>query len=114
MQIEPPPAATVWMLIIGARSRTPATSVSNARSYSPAKCVTSVDVPPMSKPMMRSKPASRDTSTAPTMPPAGPDRIASLPWNSCASVRPPFDCMNCRRHAGSARPPVELAFDLST
>ena len=36
LQIEPPPAATVWMRIIGARSRTPATSVTNARSYSPA------------------------------------------------------------------------------
>jgi hypothetical protein len=34
--MEPPPAATVWMLIIGARIRTPATRVSNARSNSPA------------------------------------------------------------------------------
>jgi hypothetical protein len=32
----PPPAATVWMLIIGARMRTPATWVSKARSNSPA------------------------------------------------------------------------------
>ena len=32
--------------------------------------------------------------TMPTMPPAGPDRIESLPWNVAASVRPPFDCMN--------------------
>jgi hypothetical protein len=55
-RIEPPPAATVWMLIIGARMRTPATSVSNARSNSPAKCDTSVDVPPMSKPITRSNP----------------------------------------------------------
>jgi 5-oxoprolinase (ATP-hydrolysing) len=31
-RIEPPPAATVWMRIIGARMRTPATSVSKARS----------------------------------------------------------------------------------
>jgi hypothetical protein len=29
----------------------------------------------------------------PTMPPAGPDRIASLPWKACASVSPPEDCM---------------------
>jgi hypothetical protein len=36
VQIDPPPAATVWMRIIGARRRTPATSVTNARSYSPA------------------------------------------------------------------------------
>jgi hypothetical protein len=31
-RIEPPPAATVWMCIIGARIRTPATSVSKLRS----------------------------------------------------------------------------------
>ena len=36
VQIDPPPAATVWIRIIGAASRTPATSVTNARSYSPA------------------------------------------------------------------------------
>jgi hypothetical protein len=30
---------------------------------------------------------------APTMPPAGPDRIASLPWKERASARPPEDCM---------------------
>jgi hypothetical protein len=34
--IEPPPAATVWIFIIGARMRTPATSVSKARSKAPA------------------------------------------------------------------------------
>ena len=31
-QIDPPPAATVWIIIIGARMRTPATTVSKARS----------------------------------------------------------------------------------
>ena len=40
---------------MGARMRTPATSVSKVRSYSPSKCDTSVEVPPMSKPMRRSK-----------------------------------------------------------
>jgi hypothetical protein len=70
--MEPPPAATVWMLIIGARMRTPATCVSKARSNSPAKWLTSVDVPPMSKPMTRSKSASCAVRTMPTMPPAGP------------------------------------------
>ena len=33
---EPPPAATVWMASMGARMRTPATWVSNARSNWPA------------------------------------------------------------------------------
>src|SRR2546430_11093698 len=41
----------------------------------------------MSKPMMRSKPAAREVRTAPTMPPAGPDRIASLPWKDRKSTR---------------------------
>ena len=88
------------MLIIGARSRTPATCVSNTRSNSPAKCDTSVEVPPMSKPITRSKPAAWLTRAMPTMPPAGPERIESLPWNARASVRPPLDCMNCSRTPG--------------
>ncbi|BFO19768.1 hypothetical protein SHKM778_61560 [Streptomyces sp. KM77-8] len=48
------PAATVWMSSMGARSRTPAIRVVKTRSYSPAKCETSVEVPPMSKPITRS------------------------------------------------------------
>ena len=87
------------MRIIGARMRTPATSVSKARSYSPSKWETSVEVPPMSKPMTLPKPARRAVSTAATTPPAGPERIASLPWNSVAAVSPPDDCMNIRRGA---------------
>ena len=51
----------------------------------------------MSKPMTWPKPALRAVSTAATTPPAGPDRIASLPWKSSAAVRPPEDCMNMRR-----------------
>ena len=95
--MEPPPAATVWISIIGARMRTPATSVSNARSYSPSKWATSVDVPPMSKPMTREKPASRPVSANATTPPAGPERMASLPAKRSAAVRPPDDIMNISR-----------------
>ena len=47
----------------------------------------------MSKPISRS--SFDDAATMPTTPPAGPDRIASLPRKALASVRPPFDCMNC-------------------
>ncbi len=50
----------------------------------------------MSKPISLSKPAASAVRTMPTTPPAGPERIASLPWNSAASVRPPFDCMNIK------------------
>jgi len=51
----------------------------------------------MSKEMILSSPAWLAVSTAPTMPPAGPLRIASLPWNRCALVSPPLDCMNISR-----------------
>ena len=51
----------------------------------------------MSKPTMRPKPAASAVRAAPTTPPAGPDRIASLPWKWPASARPPFDCMNISR-----------------
>ena len=88
------------MLIIGARMRTPATWVSNARSNSPAKWLTSVLVPPMSKPITLPWPAACAVRTMPTMPPAGPDRIASLPWKRCASARPPLLCMKKRRTPG--------------
>src|SRR5262245_36483231 len=51
----------------------------------------------MSKPITLAKPAARAVSTAPTTPPAGPDRIASLPRNSPAEVSPPEDCMKKSR-----------------
>ncbi|CFN80986.1 Uncharacterised protein [Bordetella pertussis] len=58
----------------------------------------------MSKPITRSKPASSLVRTMPTIPPAGPDRMASLPRKRCASVRPPLDCMNIRRTPGNSLP----------
>ena len=48
----------------------------------------------MSKPMISSNPAMALVRAAPTTPPAGPERIESLPWKRRASTRPPFDCMN--------------------
>ena len=88
---------------IGARIRTPATCVSYSRSNSPAKCDTSVDVPPMSKPMTWLKPAWAAVRAMPTMPPAGPDKMESLPRKLAASVRPPLDCMNSSRTPASSR-----------
>ncbi|MNI44136.1 hypothetical protein D3C73_984940 [compost metagenome] len=49
----------------------------------------------MSKPMTRSKPAALAVSAIATTPPAGPDRMASLPRKASAAVSPPEDCMNC-------------------
>ena len=100
--MDPPPAATVWMASMGARIRTPATWVSYCRSNSPAKWDTSVEVPPMSNPITRPNPAAWAVRAMPTMPPAGPDRMESLPRNDCALARPPWDCMNCTRTPGSS------------
>ena len=100
--MEPPPAATVLIAIIGARMRTPATAVSNARSNAPSYSATSVEVPPMSKPMIRPMPAIAAVRAAPTMPPAGPDRMASLPWKCRASASPPLDCMKYSRTPSSS------------
>ena len=62
----------------------------------------------MSNPMMRSKPASAAVLTAPTTPPAGPERIESLPRKRWASARPPFDCMKNRRVSASAAATPEM------
>ena len=39
-------------------------------------------------------PMAHPLDAMPTMPPAGPLKIASLPAKACASVKPPEDCMN--------------------
>ena len=44
-----------------------------------------------------------------TTPPAGPDRIASLPWKKRADDRPPADDMNRRRGPPSASAPSSRA-----
>mgnify|MGYP003694136373 CR=1 FL=1 len=74
---------------MGARIRTPATSVSNARSYSPSKCDTSVDVPPMSKPMRRSRPGLPSGFRHSDHAAGGPDkdRILALEQFGSRSVR---------------------------
>jgi hypothetical protein len=89
------------MASIGARIRTPATCLVLPLEF-PAKCDTSVEVPPMSNPITRLNPAAWAVRAMPTMPPAGPDRIESLPRNECAPARPPWDCMNCTRTPGSS------------
>jgi hypothetical protein len=56
----------------------------------------------MSNPMTRPKPAASAVRAMPTMPPAGPDRMASLPRKPAASVSPPLDCMNSSRTSRSS------------
>jgi hypothetical protein len=48
----------------------------------------------MSNPITRANPAAWAVRAIPTIPPAGPDKIASLPRNRRESVSPPLDCMN--------------------
>ncbi len=47
----------------------------------------------MSKPITRACPAAAAVRAMPTMPPAGPERIASLPWKPWAAASAPPDCM---------------------
>jgi hypothetical protein len=89
---------------MGALTRTPPTRVSKPRCTSPSSISeTSVEVPPMSKPTARVKPAAAATRAAPTTPPAGPDSSAVGPRKRSPSVRPPEDCMKRSCEPGSAR-----------
>ena len=72
----------------------------------PKQTATSDEVPPMSKVMMRSKPARRATNAAPFTPPDGPESTVWIGW-SCAAptdMRPPSDRTTCRpADTGTAR-----------
>src|SRR6267142_3442978 len=61
------------MSSMGTRTGRPAISPSLAGRGSPSSSETSVEVPPMSKEMMRSNPLRRAIAAAPTTPPAGPE-----------------------------------------
>jgi hypothetical protein len=63
---------------------------------------TSVEVPPMSKPMIgpSARLAARATATAPTRPPAGPDRIVSLASSCSGACSTPAEVITRRRVAG--------------
>ena len=60
---------------------------------------TSVEVPPISSPMMRSKPAHAATREAPITPPAGPERtVRTGSWAATrAETMPPEDCITSTR-----------------
>ena len=91
------------MRSMGAFTRTPPTRVSKLRSTSPSRISeTSLEVPPMSKPRARSKPAAAATRAAPTTPPAGPESSACGARKRSAKVNPPEDCISRSREPGSA------------
>ena len=119
-RIEPPPAATVWMPSSArARARRRPGSRTRARTRR-RSALTSVDVPPMSKPIDRCVDAARAelaVRTMPTMPPAGPgqDRVLALErvrvgeaarrLHEVAAATPGISARDLRRRsgAGSAR-----------
>ena len=97
--IDPPPAPTVCTSTVGMRSGNPSISDSAVNGTRPSQRQTSVEVPPISSVMMRSKPALFATRNAPTTPPAGPEsnvRTASEPA-AAAPALPPFDCITRSR-----------------
>ena len=56
----------------------------------------------MSKPTTRLMPAAPAVFAMPTIPPAGPERIAFAPLKAPSPARPPLDCMNIKRVPGSS------------
>ena len=77
----------------------PATCASLAVVIAPSTRETSVEVPPMSKAMMRVKPLRRAETEAPTTPPAGPERTVRTGSRAAeaSEVMPPLDCMTKMR-----------------
>ena len=65
------------------------------RGDSPSTSETSVEVPPMSKEMIWSKPLARAVAEAPTTPPAGPESTVRTGSRAAVErvVMPPLDCM---------------------
>jgi hypothetical protein len=106
--IEPPPAPTVWMSIIGTCMGSPATSRPPVRTAAPpATRHTSVDVPPMSNAITFSSPLTAAIRSVATTPPAGPEtRItAGCAAASESEATPPED----RITSGSGSPAVAVA-----
>ena len=78
----------------GARTGKSPTCVSRVISGRPdTQTATSVEVPPMSKVRMRSKPACEATNDAPLTPPAGPERTVCTGLLQADSrlIRPPSE-----------------------
>jgi hypothetical protein len=94
--IEPPPVPTVITSTIGTFTAKRPTDPSVVRLGRPSLITaTSVDVPPPSRVITRSKPACPATSAAPSVPAAGPERIVviGLRRTSGPAITPPLDFM---------------------
>src|SRR5262245_8005828 len=94
--IEPPPAPTVTMSIIGTLAGKRPTVASVVREGAPDRMTaTSVDVPPPSSVTTSSNPAAWVTAAAPSAPAAGPDSTVVMGFRATwsADVTPPLDFM---------------------
>src|SRR5262245_57994705 len=87
------------MSIIGTATGRFATVASLVVRASPRHKDTSVEVPPMSNAMISEIPACLQILSAPTTPPAGPERIARTgsPAAISAETEPPLDCITRNR-----------------
>src|SRR5262245_34176544 len=83
------------MSIIGTATGRFATVASLVVRASPRHNDTSVEVPPMSKAIISAIPACLQILSAPTTPPAGPERIARTGSRAAisAETEPPLDCI---------------------
>ena len=79
---------------IGCARRTPAIRCSKRCGSSPSMSETSVEVPPMSKPIRRGRSSRSPTQRMPIRPPAGPDSTLDMAWKPAAAARPPLLCMS--------------------
>ena len=96
--IEPPPAPIDSTSTEGARTGNSPTFVSRVIVGVPSRqTATSVEVPPMSKVRMLSKPERFATNDAPPTPPAGPERTVCTGISIAAStlIRPPSERITC-------------------
>src|SRR5262245_23852093 len=95
LDIDPPPAPTLWISITGTPTGQLATEASLGTRISPSQTATSVDFPPLSKDRMFETPAGRASPQVPTPPAAGP--LSMVLTGSRAAIRaetaPPLDCI---------------------
>ena len=104
--IDPPPAPTVTMSIIGTLAGNRPTVASVVSDGAPERMTaTSVEVPPPSRVTTSSKPAAWVTAAAPSAPAAGPDStvVMGLRATWSADVTPPLDFMTKKGTPSPAR-----------
>jgi hypothetical protein len=112
--IDPPPAPTVTMSIIGTLAGKRPIVPSVVSEGAPSRMTaTSVDVPPPSSVTTWSKPAAAVTAAAPSAPAAGPDSTVVIGRRATCSaeVTPPLDFITKKGTSPPARAASRVASD---